>query len=250
MSSHNVSHLLRFFCISLLFASCNLYQSVDEVDSDEPQVDATFDVTSDAGSDQSEADVATIDMPSSDVPPDMTEQRWMPPGPTYFVATDGDDSNDGSIDAPWQTFAFATSNLVANDTLFIRGGDYTEQLNINVIGFPDEPIHIRAYEDEAVVIHEIDTPLLIQNTRSVHLYGITLGDAFINWGLIDDSNNVILENVTAMVTRPTPAATTSHEGFTIESSDFVTLRNVNFAGWGFRDDASRDGHNLTISQCD
>lgn len=43
---------------------------------------------------------------------------------TYFIATDGNDSNNGSISSPFATLMRAHRNLVAGDTVFIRGGDY------------------------------------------------------------------------------------------------------------------------------
>ena len=42
----------------------------------------------------------------------------------YFVATDGNDSNDGSIDHPFKTISHAVSVVVAGDTIYVRGGTY------------------------------------------------------------------------------------------------------------------------------
>jgi len=44
---------------------------------------------------------------------------------TYYVALSGNDSNPGSISAPWRTIRVAVSRLKAGDTLYIRGGVYT-----------------------------------------------------------------------------------------------------------------------------
>jgi hypothetical protein len=44
----------------------------------------------------------------------------------YFVATDGNDLNDGSIDHPFKTISpKATGVVVAGDTIYVRGGTYT-----------------------------------------------------------------------------------------------------------------------------
>lgn len=43
---------------------------------------------------------------------------------TYYIATNGDDANDGSIAAPFATLMHAQSQVVAGDTVFIRGGTY------------------------------------------------------------------------------------------------------------------------------
>lgn len=43
----------------------------------------------------------------------------------YFVATDGNDTNPGTISSPWLTWKYGVEQLSACDTLYIRGGVYT-----------------------------------------------------------------------------------------------------------------------------
>jgi hypothetical protein len=43
---------------------------------------------------------------------------------TFFVATNGNDSNPGTIDQPWLTIQKGFNALSPGDTLFIRGGTY------------------------------------------------------------------------------------------------------------------------------
>lgn len=47
---------------------------------------------------------------------------------TYYVSTNGNDANPGSKAASFRTIKYALGKLVANDTLFIRGGTYLERL--------------------------------------------------------------------------------------------------------------------------
>jgi len=49
---------------------------------------------------------------------------------TFFVSTDGNDGNSGSMDSPWQTLRFAVQQLRAGDTLYLRGGVYTGGDNV------------------------------------------------------------------------------------------------------------------------
>jgi parallel beta-helix repeat protein len=54
---------------------------------------------------------------------------------TYYVAPAtaspaGSNSNTGSITSPWLTIAFAVAQMVAGDTLYIRGGTYTGSSNV------------------------------------------------------------------------------------------------------------------------
>ena len=42
----------------------------------------------------------------------------------YYVATDGDDSNDGTVDRPFATIQAGQAASSPGDTVFIRGGTY------------------------------------------------------------------------------------------------------------------------------
>ncbi|MCG3121016.1 MAG: hypothetical protein ALAOOOJD_03950 [bacterium] len=44
----------------------------------------------------------------------------------YYVASTGNNSNAGSINSPWATISFAVSKTRHGDTIFVRGGHYTE----------------------------------------------------------------------------------------------------------------------------
>jgi hypothetical protein len=48
-------------------------------------------------------------------------------GPGFFVATDGDDGAEGTIDDPWRTVGFAARKLAGGDVLYVRGGEYDEK---------------------------------------------------------------------------------------------------------------------------
>ena len=43
----------------------------------------------------------------------------------YYVATNGNDANAGSIDSPFATLARAQSEAAPGDIVYIRGGKYT-----------------------------------------------------------------------------------------------------------------------------
>ena len=46
------------------------------------------------------------------------------PATNYFVATNGNDSNSGTIDKPFATLGKAQSKVVPGDTVYIRQGTY------------------------------------------------------------------------------------------------------------------------------
>ena len=61
---------------------------------------------------------------------------------SYYVATNGSDSNPGTLSRPWRTIGKATQTLQAGDTVNIRGGTYNERLipsRSGTSGIPHSP---------------------------------------------------------------------------------------------------------------
>lgn len=80
-------------------------------------------------------------------------QRPMGQGPAWFVdARRGSDSHDGTQKRPWRTINNALKKLSAGDTLYLRGGQYFENVYCAVAGTPDKPITIRSYPGELATI--------------------------------------------------------------------------------------------------
>src|SRR6266700_87731 len=50
---------------------------------------------------------------------------------TYYVATNGSDSNPGTQSAPFGTISKGLATIHAGDTLYLRGGTYNEAINSN-----------------------------------------------------------------------------------------------------------------------
>ena len=78
----------------------------------------------------------------------------------YYVATDGNDSNDGSIGHPFKTIGKAVSLVVGGDTIFLRGGqhDYSATITISKSGQDGNPITLQAYQDEVPVLDFTEQP--------------------------------------------------------------------------------------------
>lgn len=71
----------------------------------------------------------------------------------YFVATNGDDDNDGSIESPFKHIQHAADKMRAGDVTYIRDGNYFEQVNLSKRnGTKDKPITFKAYQDEKVIL--------------------------------------------------------------------------------------------------
>jgi hypothetical protein len=58
-------------------------------------------------------------------------------GHTYYVATTGSDSGDGSSGAPWRTIQHAQSKAAAGDTVLVHGGVYNEHVTFSASGTAD-----------------------------------------------------------------------------------------------------------------
>jgi hypothetical protein len=72
---------------------------------------------------------------------------------TYYVATNGLDSNNGSLGAPWASVGKAVSVVNGGDTVLIRGGTYRETVTIGHGGSSlNNPITYQAYPGEVPVI--------------------------------------------------------------------------------------------------
>lgn len=80
-------------------------------------------------------------------------------GATYFVATTGNDTTgDGSLATPWLTIAKGCGLLTAGDTLYVRGGTYTDvQTCLNLAGTSANRITISNFPGEIPVITSAKT---------------------------------------------------------------------------------------------
>lgn len=70
----------------------------------------------------------------------------------YYVATNGSDNAAGTYEKPWRSINIAASRLKPGETLYIRGGIYSEAVNIRVSGTQTAPVKITGYPGETAVI--------------------------------------------------------------------------------------------------
>lgn len=77
-------------------------------------------------------------------------------GTVYYVATDGDDSNSGTLENPFRTISKAAGIMQAGDECVIRGGIYREIITPLHSGTEQQPITFKAYEEEEVWVDATD----------------------------------------------------------------------------------------------
>jgi hypothetical protein len=72
---------------------------------------------------------------------------------TYYIAPTGSDGGTGAIGDPFATFEKAETVLYAGDTLLVRGGIYTQRINMGTRdGTSGSPIVIANYPGESPII--------------------------------------------------------------------------------------------------
>lgn len=72
---------------------------------------------------------------------------------SYYVATNGNDNNNGSVSAPWRTIGNSIDRLRPGDILYLRSGIYYENnINISNQGTSSSRITIRNYPGETPTI--------------------------------------------------------------------------------------------------
>jgi hypothetical protein len=71
---------------------------------------------------------------------------------TFWVASDGNDGGSGSSDDPWATLQKAADSAVPGSTVNVRGGTYTQRMNVHVSGEQGAPITFESAPGESVVL--------------------------------------------------------------------------------------------------
>ena len=92
---------------------------------------------------------------------------------SYYVATTGNNTNNGSIGTPWQTIQYGVSQLSAGDTLNIMTGTYLGKIDVNISGAINQEITIKNYNNDNVIINGATLPdyeylLSIENVNYIY----------------------------------------------------------------------------------
>ncbi len=114
----------------------------------------------------------------------------------YYLSPEGDDANEGTREAPWQSIERANEALEPGDTAIFLPGEYPGPINPANSGTADAPITYRSAERRAARLVRGETPEIISVTDREH---IVIADFFVdggtrtNWGTIADSHNITVE---------------------------------------------------------
>jgi len=117
-------------------------------------------------------------------------------GNVYYVAKDGSNSWDGSLEHPWLTIQKAADTMVAGDTVYIKEGVYTERVITQQSGLPDKFITYMAYPGHKSVIDAggSGTAFSIVGKSHIKISDLEIRNAG-DWGiLVEDSRNIEIRN--------------------------------------------------------
>jgi len=72
---------------------------------------------------------------------------------TYYVATNGNDNNPGTLTNPWKSIAKSGYKIKACDTLYVRGGVYNEYgVYLLQNSTMANPTRVLAYNNESPIL--------------------------------------------------------------------------------------------------
>src|SRR5690554_2887252 len=122
-------------------------------------------------------------------------------GASYYVATSGNDSNNGSIGSPLKTLEKAVTLVQPGDYIYLRGGTYNMTVPSLVIdrsksGSSSAMIRVHAYGSETPVLRfdgkeNSSSRGIVQDAAYWHWKGITIERAGDNGMLLSGNNNII-----------------------------------------------------------
>lgn len=115
----------------------------------------------------------------------------------YYVATNGDDGNRGTINSPWRTIGKANAAVQPGDTVFIKAGTYHESIKPASSGAAGNPITYTNHKNDTVAITGVYDGANLTNKSYIVLDGIDIIDVSHNWVNIkgtQPSRNIIIKN--------------------------------------------------------
>lgn len=130
----------------------------------------------------------------------------------FYVAPDGSDTNEGSIEHPWATVNYAANTVKAGETVYIRAGIYTltQQIQAKHSGAADFWITYSAFPGERVII----------DAKAIQVAPPSGKPPFAH-----DQGAVQLENVKYIQVRNLEVINSHNSGITVRNSHYIDLYN-------------------------
>ena len=136
---------------------------------------------------------------------DKIDTKGLQTGATYYVAITGNDSNPGTLARPFRTIPRGLSVLLPGDTLLVRAGTYTQELEPHNFSSGiswNESVTLKAYPGEKVILKPNAGAMRVMTFDNTSSYIIVDG-------FIMDASNISLDAV-KMQYEPSQAGAPNH----------------------------------------
>jgi parallel beta-helix repeat protein len=179
-------------------------------------------------------------------------------GSIYYVGKNGSNSNNGSINSPWQTINYAAQKVTAGDTVNIETGTYNERIFPAHSGSAGNPITYQNYNGESVIIDGTGLScsglFLFQGTNYMNISGLTIENSL----AAGDGNGIYLQgasniNIANCTITNTVASGIAAYDFSGKHCSNITATNCTIYGTNTGSDLEaisfRTVQTFTISNC-
>ncbi len=161
-----------------------------------------------------------------------------PPQIDYYVASDGDDANPGTLAEPFATIQKAAYLIQPGYTVYIRSGTYREQVCLMRSGLSDAPITFTAYNDEDVTVTTTERLTgWTQHDSSIYKAAFSAADitrremtVFVNGQWIHEANWTDKGATADLIERDTFATYESGTRTSVTDSDLVGMPDDRWNG--------------------
>ena len=122
----------------------------------------------------------------------------------YYVASNGLDTNNGTLSLPFLSIQHGSNQLNPGDTLFVREGTYFEKIYLNTSGTIGSPITITNYQNEEAIIDGTGITgndiLTISNKSYVTIKGLVFQNNYISGAkgiyILNEGTGILISNCT------------------------------------------------------
>ncbi len=144
---------------------------------------------------------------------------------TFYVATNGNDTNLGTEIQPWKTIQKAANTLIAGDTVFIKAGIYNERITLQNSGTSNHNIFFYSYQNDTVIVDGSDISwggnwnglFDISDKSYIEISGLHIKNAEYGGFWVENSNNITIKN--------SYTYNTYSSGIAVWNSSYITLND-------------------------
>jgi parallel beta-helix repeat protein len=148
---------------------------------------------------------------------------------TYYVAPNGNNSNPGTESQPWKTIQKAAETLVAGDIVYIKAGNYQENVTPVNSGGAGNYIVYTALNNDIVTIDGQNVTLPDWDTGLFHVEDLSYikisGLRIINVGPNNNNNGIYLDYTNHIIIENNYIYNTISSGIGVWNSDNIIIDN-------------------------